>query len=183
MSTIISREYFDFLCRSDLKIAFFGGSFNPFHIGHENLVRNVIKKFDFDKLIILVAHYSSIKKYDTSAKDRAKEIYNKFFHPKVYISAIEEDLDFCYSALITKYISNKSGRKKFMILGGDSAIYFHQWEYYSYILDTMNVILVNRSGYTYQALNCKIINDVYAFERFKYTNISSTEIKAQKHKC
>lgn len=177
MSTLISKQYFDFLCHSELNLGFFGGSFNPFHAGHANLIQNVIKILNLDCLILLVAHYSHVKTYDTSASYRAEMIAKNFFHPKVYISFIEEELGYNYSALIAKYIINKSDKPRYMIFGADSLIYFHQWEYYEYILNNMKVVVVDRPGYTYKALNSKAIKYIHQFIRIKQYNISSTQIR------
>ena len=36
-----------------MKIAIYGGSFNPMHIGHEKIVDYVLKNLDMDKIIII----------------------------------------------------------------------------------------------------------------------------------
>ncbi len=177
MSQIISKAYFDFLCNSNLKLGFFGGSFNPFHDGHASLASNIIKELDLDRLIILVAHYSSYKIYNTSAKIRGEYIKDKFYHPKVCISSIEEEMGYNYSALITKYIVNRSYEPCYMILGSDSLISFHHWEFYRYIISLMKISIVARETYTYQSFESKLVNEVFDFFRFKYVNISSTEIR------
>ena len=41
-----------------MKIAIYGGSFNPMHIGHEKIVDYVLKNLDMDKIIIIPYNFS-----------------------------------------------------------------------------------------------------------------------------
>ena len=36
-----------------MKIAIFGGSFDPPHIGHEHITKQVLKQLDVDKVIVV----------------------------------------------------------------------------------------------------------------------------------
>ncbi len=44
-----------------MKIAIFGGSFDPVHLGHEKVVKKALEDLDIDKLIILPTYISLFK--------------------------------------------------------------------------------------------------------------------------
>ena len=45
-----------------IKVAIFGGSFDPPHRGHQEIVRRAVEKLDIDKLIILPAFLNPFKR-------------------------------------------------------------------------------------------------------------------------
>lgn len=44
-----------------MRIALFGGSFNPVHLGHVKLVNDVISEFNIDKVIIMPTYHTPLK--------------------------------------------------------------------------------------------------------------------------
>ena len=45
-----------------MKIAIFGGSFDPIHIAHKKIVETALKELDIDKLIIVPTYLNPFKK-------------------------------------------------------------------------------------------------------------------------
>ncbi len=43
------------------KVALFGGSFNPFHVGHINAIQSLQKALDFDRIVILPSAQNPLK--------------------------------------------------------------------------------------------------------------------------
>jgi pantetheine-phosphate adenylyltransferase len=76
------------------KIAVFPGSFDPFHIGHESVIRRALPLFD--KIIIMIG-YNANKKSFFSIEKRLKWI-NQVFSGESKIEVIVHDgltVDFC----------------------------------------------------------------------------------------
>lgn len=76
------------------KIAVFPGSFDPFHIGHESVIRRALPLFD--KIIIMIG-YNANKKSFFSMEKRLKWI-NQVFSGESKIEVIVHDgltVDFC----------------------------------------------------------------------------------------
>lgn len=51
----------DLIVRRNLNIAFFGGSFDPPHLGHDSIVKMALSELDIDKLIIMPTFISPFK--------------------------------------------------------------------------------------------------------------------------
>lgn len=181
---LISKAHFNFLCASNLRIGFYGGSFNPFHYGHFNIVLSAIKALKLDKLILLVANASKEKFYSKSSLNRAQDIINYYQknininqNYNIYVSNIEEELNYNCTYLIAKYIAARSQLKRYFILGADSIINFHNWEHCDIISYYMNLVVFDRPNWTYKAINCKSINYIDSFYKIKYNYVSSTNIR------
>ncbi len=52
-----------------MKIAIYGGAFNPVHKGHIEIVKQLNKNYDFDKILIIPSKYSPHKSNDTLVSD------------------------------------------------------------------------------------------------------------------
>ncbi|HHE07967.1 MAG TPA: ribosome silencing factor RsfS, partial [Chlorobaculum parvum] len=47
-----------------MKVAIFGGSFDPPHMGHQGIVQRAVEVLDIDKLIVLPAFLNPFKRRD-----------------------------------------------------------------------------------------------------------------------
>ena len=45
-----------------MKIAVYGGSFDPPHLGHMEIIRESLRVLEIDKLIVMVAYQNPLKK-------------------------------------------------------------------------------------------------------------------------
>ena len=62
-----------------MKIAIFGGSFDPIHIAHKKIVETALKELDIDKLIIVPTYLNPFKKdFLFEPKDRFKLLQKAF---------------------------------------------------------------------------------------------------------
>ena len=62
-----------------MKIAIFGGSFDPIHIAHKKIVETALKELDIDKLIIVPTYLNPFKKdFLFEPKDRFKLLQKVF---------------------------------------------------------------------------------------------------------
>ena len=73
--------------------ALFGGSFNPIHKGHLNIIKYVLDHADIDKVIVIPAFISPFKTKNegASSTDRLNMIHlsiNDFFKDTPYINRI-----------------------------------------------------------------------------------------------
>ncbi len=78
-----------------MKIALFGGSFNPPHLGHQAVVKNLTKSSLFDEVWILPSFKHPFEKKLASFEDRLEmcQLAFKDLGKKIQISTLEKELN------------------------------------------------------------------------------------------
>ena len=114
-----------------MKIAIFGGSFDPLHSGHTQIVDVVLKSLPITKLIILPAFLSPFKqKYMLSSRVRLLSVKREFHKKnKVIISNYEltkNQKSSTYQSVL--HLQKKySPTKIYLVIGADNAPSLHKW--------------------------------------------------------
>lgn len=111
-----------------MKIAVFGGAFNPPHLEHINMIKAALSE-GVDKVIVVPSKNPPHKSCPTSFLDRVNMLNIALLGVKnVEIDEIEnEDYNVHYSYETIPKLINKYGKIEF-IIGGDSLIDFHKWK-------------------------------------------------------
>ncbi|WP_456452665.1 nicotinate (nicotinamide) nucleotide adenylyltransferase [Hydrogenimonas sp.] len=73
------------------KAAIFGGSFDPPHLGHLQIMKEALKRLDIDKLIVVPAYISPFKKGHAAPPEKRLEWLKKItaFDPRIEVSDYE----------------------------------------------------------------------------------------------
>ena len=134
-----------------MKIALFGGAFNPLHIGHAMLAEIAVKEFGFDK-VLLVPTFIPPHKHFTSfapAKDRLGMV-KAFCKDSPYFAAESCEIErggVSYTFDTLQYIIKKFGAslegKPALIIGEENAREFEKW-YRAVDVASMADILIAR---------------------------------------
>lgn len=137
---------------TDLKIAFYGGSFDPPHLGHLAIANALLRQFELDEFVFLPAYHAPHKKRaePTSAFDRyamlslmtAKE-------PRISLSKLElEQASPAYTVdTLLKLKSMLRGVRIFFVMGGDSWSEIRTWREWESVLALTDQIVVTRPGF------------------------------------
>jgi nicotinate-nucleotide adenylyltransferase len=158
-----------------MSIVIFGGSFDPVHNGHFEIVQNSLKKLkNVEKLIILPTFLSAFKKQSHISSKKRYFILKKVFKSlkKVYVSDFEvKQKKVVYTIESIKFFRKKYTSKKiYLLIGAENIIDKCLWKDYKKLLSMVEIIVVPRN-------KIKIIkNDNYKRLNF-YNNISSTYIR------
>ncbi|WP_321469053.1 nicotinate (nicotinamide) nucleotide adenylyltransferase [Halarcobacter sp.] len=136
-----------------MHIAIFGGSFDPPHIGHQTIVKKILKKVDIDLLIVVPAYLNPLKvRSFLDAKVRYK-LLKKLFSKKdkVLVSPYEINKERpVYSIETIRYIIEKYNPEKlYLVIGADNYSSFHLWDSYEEIKKLVTLIVVTRDGIEY----------------------------------
>lgn len=164
-----------------MKIAIYGGSFNPFHLGHEKIVNYVIEKLNLDLIIIIPVGIPSHRENNLEKSDTRLLICEKIFedNPKVIISNIEiinSAVSYTYDTLIKLMkIYPEKDNEFFEIVGQDSIEYFERWKNYKEILEISKVVVLKRKTSKSSKEKLKHKNIIYLDNPL--FNFSSTEIR------
>ncbi len=144
-----------------MKIAIFGGTFDPPHLGHVNIVEELLGSKVVDKIIILVAYKPPHKtEQKVSNFNERCEMLNLAFkdlidsNNKVEISRIEEErsgqLSYTFDTLELlqkKYLNDKI----YLLIGSDSLMQLHLWYKAEVIAKNYTIITYPRPDYQIDA--------------------------------
>ena len=134
------------------RIAFYGGSFDPVHLGHLQIGRELIMAFALDEIVYVPAYHAPHKKRlrPTSAYDRYAML----------CMATNDDLSLRVSKMEIEmperpYSIETLGRinadfpdsETFFIIGADSWMDITTWKEWESVLTISNHIVVTRPGY------------------------------------
>lgn len=141
------------------KIAIFGGSFSPLHIGHIEMAKIILQKLDIDKLIILPAFQNPLKDSKMLRAEMrlqwAKDVFldskimeSKFIESKVMVSAYEISQNRAVSSIESiLYFKNLFHSKRiFFIIGGDNLFTLPQWSDFKNLIKVTEFIVFKRKN-------------------------------------
>lgn len=134
------------------RIAFFGGSFDPVHIGHTEIARTLTSEFDLDVFLFVPAYHAPHKRDSdpASAFHRFAMLALATYGIKdVGISTIElEDPEHPYTIETMEKVKNSFRNAEiFFIIGADSWTDVATWRRWDEVLTATNIIVVTRPGF------------------------------------
>lgn len=134
-----------------MKTALFGGSFNPVHNEHVNIVKAAIAALGFDRVIVIPSHITPAKigKMTVSDSDRLNMCRLAFGGiDKVEVSAFEQER----GGISYTYLTCRAFREKYpadslyFILGADMLENFPCWKYPDEILKCVTIAVCARES-------------------------------------
>ncbi|MDE6241958.1 MAG: nicotinate (nicotinamide) nucleotide adenylyltransferase [Anaeroplasmataceae bacterium] len=129
-----------------MKIGVYGGSFNPCHLVHKQIVLTLLEQYDFDRIILLPTG-NFYKKSNLAKGEERIHMLNLMFqnHPKVIICDYEFKNNLICTYRSLDYLQNLyKGDELYFIMGSDNLLHFDTWKRYEYILDTYNLFVIVR---------------------------------------
>ncbi len=168
-------------------LAVFGGTFNPFHIGHEQMLKAVCELDWVDKVLIIPSKIPPHKQVDFLASDEhrlnmCRLIAEKY--PKVTVSDIEISRTGKSYTVDTVSSLNEiyPDYKLALCIGGDMIASFTAWKEYRKILSLAELIAFMRVGTENEDFNSSIDGLISEGARIsvmstEVTDISSTLIR------
>lgn len=170
-----------------MKIALFGGSFDPVHQEHVQLVLVARKTLGLDRVIVLPAYISPFKRKGASASAKERlEMCKIAFKEFPFVTVSDFELaagDVSYSYLTCRHFREIYPEDElYFLLGADSLQTFSKWKKPEEILDCVTLCVVGRRGVaTEQA--CTELKKLFGVHivRLPYTggDISSTRVRAE----
>ncbi len=112
-------------------IAIYGGTFNPVHIGHTNLLDCFIKQLDFDKIIVIPTNIPPHKdiRITADAQTRLEMCKTAFTNDKVIVSDIEllrNEKSFSYDT-VSQLKETYPEDNLFFLMGSDMFLSLETW--------------------------------------------------------
>ena len=166
-----------------MRIAIYGGSFNPMHIGHEKIVDYVLDNLNIDKIIIIPVGIPSHRENNLEQSDTRLKICKEIFkgNKKIEVSDIEiksEGKSYTYDTLLKLIDLYGENNEFFEIIGEDSLKSLKTWKNYEELLKICKFIVFRRKDDKNIQIDEEFLNNknIIILEN-EYYDISSTEIR------
>jgi nicotinate-nucleotide adenylyltransferase len=132
-----------------MKVGIFGGSFNPAHLGHFQIVREIFKQKLVDRLIIVPAHQNPLKAHAPILPETLRwEILVKTFaeFDCVEISDVEIKVkELSYTHKTIDYFQSEFPKAQLnLIMGEDTFQSFHMWAHPEKIMAATTLLVFPR---------------------------------------
>jgi len=148
-------------------IGLFGSSFNPPHLGHLAVLRDLSKSDKFDEIWLIPVYNHPFEKslapYDTRLK-LTQFLWMELHSDKIKISTIEKDMarEASYTYDVIQELKAQNPEDKFtLILGTDAKGDLNKWHRYKDLKKEVDFFFIPRQG----------------LEDSPYPEVSSTEIR------
>ena len=134
-----------------MDIAIFGGSFDPIHIGHEQIVKLVLDNLIIDKLFIVPTYLNPFKNTYHLEPNLRLELINKLFRDinKIQVCDFEvkqkkkiptiETINYLKSIYAIDNI--------YLIIGADNLKNIHLWYNFNKLKDLVKIVVISRDNH------------------------------------
>ncbi len=135
-----------------IRVGIFGGTFDPPHLGHVAMARCAMAELDLDETVFVPCYLTPAKKKlpHASAKHRLAMI-NLVADLDARWSAWSHELDQRQPVPTIKtlrvYIHTYPGRELYLLIGGDQASQFDQWQEWQHVASLAKITAFGRGDH------------------------------------
>ena len=170
------------------RVAIFGGTFDPPHLGHFILAEQIKNRFNLAEIIFMPAGKPPHKIDKKISPDQNRiEMLNLAVKENSHFSLSEWEIKeegYSYTAkTLAQYVPQLDAEEVFFIIGADSLAEIFQWKNTEYLLAEGKFIVFNRPGYSLENILNKpkykpYLDNILRFEGLNI-EISSSFIKKE----
>lgn len=135
------------------KVALFGGTFDPVHLGHTACVQHLVENMDFSKVVIIPTNQNPLKvdRIPAPKEDRLKmiELAVRDFKDDILVDDMEmknQSPSYTYETL-KRYQDEYLPEEMYLVMGVDTFSDFDQWKNFEEIIQMTNILVVSRPPY------------------------------------
>jgi nicotinate-nucleotide adenylyltransferase len=135
-----------------LKIGVFGGSFNPFHLGHLNSLLAVQKEFGLKEILVIPSYQTPGKPaiVNPSPEERLEMAKLGVRDYKQFLKVDDREIrrgGLSYTVETLRELATENPKAQLhLILGADLLMGFHEWKNHEEILKLADLIVTSRPG-------------------------------------
>ncbi len=126
----------------------FGGSFDPVHIGHLLIARDIYENFKPERFIFLPAHSAPLKEgHKASPADRLAMLRLALEGEPFEIEESEiKRGGVSYTADTLRELTHRLPEKPWLLIGSDTALSLHRWKEPQEVVRLARLLIVDRNG-------------------------------------
>ncbi|MGL5732645.1 MAG: nicotinate-nucleotide adenylyltransferase [Metamycoplasmataceae bacterium] len=170
-----------------MKIAIYGGAFNPIHKGHIKIAKYAIESLGLDRLVFVPSYKGPFKKdlELASGKDRLNMI-ELVLEDKMDVSSFEVNRkSVSYTIDTVKYFKKKhKDDELFLIIGSDHLAKLNKWKNIDDIAKLAKIVVFKRgesfSKINLKKYNCTLMdNDIYEESSTRFLSGSYKDVESK----
>lgn len=131
-----------------MRIAIFGGSFDPPHIGHEAIIKEAARSLDVDKIIVIPAFLNPFKSSALIDAPRRLELIQKLFDDELCIQVCDYEVNqnrAVNTVETVEYLQQHySTSHIYLIVGADNYKTIHTWNSYDKLKNLVEFVVAKR---------------------------------------
>ncbi len=164
-----------------MKIAIFGGSFNPPHKMHKEIALELIKNKYVDHVIYVPTGNKYLKKDLIDAKERLEMLKIMTQNNKnLSVSDYEMKNNLTYTYQTLDYFQKMYPNDEiYFICGTDNLKEITTWKNYNYILQKYKIVVIERNQESSEEIIKNLPKNHLIITKFTTQNISSTKIREE----
>ena len=165
-----------------MRLAIFGGSFDPPHVGHLLVAHDALDQLELDRVVLVPAATQPLKvgRAVASAEQRLSMIRLLVEgDDRFEVSTVELDragLSFTVDTL-NHFAGQYPAAERFLLLGADVLATFSQWREPERILELAQTVVLERQGDAAPALPSGVAENALRRLPTRRVDVSSTEIR------
>src|SRR5262252_8823497 len=135
-----------------MRIAIFGGTFDPIHSAHLTVAREAADRFELDRVLFIAAATPPHKEANTPYADRFNMVEIACRDdPRFVASRLEEGNAKNYSLYTIQRVreAEGAGAQLFFLIGADAFAEIGSWHRSSEVIAAVEFIVVTRPGHAY----------------------------------
>jgi len=168
-------------------LVLFGGSFDPVHIGHILIARDVKEGLGAEKVIFIPAYHAPLKEGHRATPEDRLEMLRLALEGEEGFEIEDYEVrkgGISYTVETLEYLVPRLGERPYLLLGADSVLKFHLWRKPERILELANLVIVDRMGkadkvrdYLKERFSNLKENKDFMLLKIRRIDISATEIR------
>ncbi|WP_104705796.1 nicotinate (nicotinamide) nucleotide adenylyltransferase [Helicobacter suis] len=134
-----------------MDIALYGGSFDPPHIAHLEVIYQALETLKVDRLFVLVAYQNPFKKSPCFAPNQRllwmQELLKDLAKVKVHDFEIKQKRPVPSIESVRYFYQKFTPNKLYFLIGADNVAGLALWEGYTELKELVEFVVVERKGY------------------------------------
>ena len=130
-------------------LAVFGGSFDPFHQGHQTIIDEALKTLDISALILVPTYLNPFKQsFSKSPSERLKALQQIKFDTRVTITdfEIQQNQPTPTIKTIEHFMKMYQPTKIYLIIGADNLAKLSTWSEYEKLKELVEFVVATRDN-------------------------------------
>jgi nicotinate-nucleotide adenylyltransferase len=188
------------MTRATITVAVYGGSFHPWHEGHQMIVDTIAKRLRVQQVWLLVTAANPLKEnVGLSLVQRVQALQAKRWRYGVRVLAVEKAFNTPFIQPTMRVLQKRAPRVKFIwVMGSDGLYFLSRWHAWREFIKQNRLVIFSRPRYTnfnktmfYYAYKQHILSErktrilhrysspAWLFMRSKLCSVSSTQLRQQ----